>query len=123
MPSHVSLAVPMVHVGDVRRTTAFYALLGFAPTGVHHDDDGTLLWTRLCSEKAEMMFVCADEPIDNTKQGVLFYLYTRDLVALREHLLSNNVKAGEIAHPFYMPQGEMRVEDPDGYCLMIAQAD
>lgn len=28
---------------------------------------------------------------------------------------------GEIKHPFYMPGGECRLEDPDGYVLMLAQ--
>jgi hypothetical protein len=26
-----------------------------------------------------------------------------------------------IRRPFYMPEGEMRVEDPDGYTLLVGQ--
>jgi len=25
-------------------------------------------------------------------------------------------------YPDYMPKGEIRVEDPDGYCLLVGQA-
>ena len=29
------------------------------------------------------------------------------------------VAGGEIKSPFYAPRGEFRVEDPDGYVLMV----
>jgi hypothetical protein len=37
-------------------------------------------------------------------------------------LLAAGIKAGGIAYPDYLPKGEFRVGDPDGYTLMIAQA-
>ena len=52
---------------------------------------------------------------------VLFYLYAADLNATRQTLIANGIKAGEICYPEYLPQGEFRVLDPDGYTLMIAQ--
>jgi hypothetical protein len=55
-------------------------------------------------------------------QAVLFYLYSPELIALREHLLASGVKAATIKYPEYMPKGEIRVDDPDGYCLLIGQA-
>jgi hypothetical protein len=56
-------------------------------------------------------------------QGVLFYMYSPNLVALREHLLGLGVKVSEITYPFYMEKGEMQMDDPDGYCLLIGQCD
>lgn len=53
---------------------------------------------------------------------MLFYLYSPDLIALREHLLARNVKVSPIKYPDHMPKGEIRVDDPDGYCLLIGQA-
>jgi hypothetical protein len=53
---------------------------------------------------------------------VLFYLYSPDLIALRAHLQSSGVKVSPITYPDYMPKGEIRVDDPDGYCLLIGQA-
>jgi hypothetical protein len=52
----------------------------------------------------------------------LFYLYSPDLIALREHLLAVGVKVLPITYPEYMPKGEIREEDPDGYVLLIGQA-
>lgn len=49
-------------------------------------------------------------------------MYVNDWVALRNALIERGVKVSEIAHPFYLPAGEFRVDDPDGYCLMVAQA-
>jgi hypothetical protein len=37
-------------------------------------------------------------------------------------LLAHGINAGEITYPEYLPQGEFRVVDPDGYTLMIAQS-
>jgi hypothetical protein len=55
------------------------------------------------------------------QQAVLFYLYTDDLIALREVLLASGVAVSEISYPFYMEKGEIRLEDPDGYVLLIGQ--
>jgi hypothetical protein len=65
----------------------------------------------------------ASGPIIADQQAVLFYLYSPDLIALREHLLAKGVKVSEITYPDYMPKGEIRIEDPDGYVLLVGQAD
>jgi hypothetical protein len=31
------------------------------------------------------------------------------------------IDVGEIEYPFYMPAGEFRVVDPDGYVLLVGQ--
>jgi hypothetical protein len=69
------------------------------------------------------MVTRASEPVIPSQQAVLFYLYSPDLIALREHLLASGVKVSPITYPEYMPKGEIRVEDPDGYVLLIGQAD
>jgi len=53
---------------------------------------------------------------------VLFYLYARDLVAVRDHLVAHGLTPGEIIDGTPDPRHEMRVTDPDGYCLMVAQS-
>ena len=115
--------VPMVHAIDLRRTIDFYSLLGFESTGKQNDSDGKLIWTWLRCGDCHVMFSRADGPIDETKQGVMFYLYTENIIAMREHLIAHFVQCSEIKCPFYMPQGEMTVTDPDGYCLIIAQGN
>ena len=55
-----------------------------------------------------------DAAVSQDHQGVL--------KALRQRLLDAGVTASEITFPEYLPNGECRVVDPDGYVLMIAQA-
>ncbi len=40
---------------------------------------------------------------------------------LHDELVAAGVEAGEVEHPFYMPSGEFRVVDPDGYVLLVGQ--
>jgi hypothetical protein len=61
-------------------------------------------------------------PLQPEAQDVLFYLYASDLAGLREKLLREGLQAGEIKYPDYLPKGEFRLQDPNGYCLMIAQS-
>lgn len=116
----VSDLVPFVRVRDVAASIAFYGLLGFAVTDEYRPR-GRLVWAALRGGEAELMLAERDEPVDATQQGVVFYLYSNDLAGLREHLRANGVEPSEIADGSPGPREEMRVDDPDGYCLMIAQ--
>ena len=73
------------------------------------------------SGEARLMVAQAEAEIDPAAQAVLFYLFTPDIAALREQLLADGVPVGEIERPAYMPNGVARVEDPDGYALLLAQ--
>ena len=53
----------------------------------------------------------------------MFYLYSEDLAALREQLLVDGIEVGEIVDGTPGPSREMRLTDPDGYVLMVAQLD
>ena len=114
--------VPFVHVADVARSAGFYRLLGFEAR-MTYAPSVRLEWASLEHEEARLMLARADEPIDPRRQAVLFYLYSRDLAGLRRHLLAHGVSAGEIVDGTPGPRQEMRVEDPDGYVLMIAQIE
>jgi hypothetical protein len=118
----VSRLVPFVRVVDVERSVAFYCHLGFAVEDVATYQD-RLSWASLRSEGAEMMLEGTQGPSDPDRQRVLFYLYSRDLAALREQLIGAGIEAGEIEDGTPGPREEMRVIDPDGYVLMIAQID
>jgi hypothetical protein len=71
----------------------------------------------LACEQAELTLARASEPIDASQLPVLFYFYSPDLISLREHLLAFGVDVSAITYPNYMPKGEIRIEDPDGYGL------
>lgn len=113
--------VPFVGVRDVPASIAFYRLLGFDVTREHHAEE-RVVWAALRSGDAELMLAEA-EPVEPGRHGVLFYLYCDDLAGLREHLRANGAAPSEIADGSPGPREEMRVDDPDGYCLMIAQTE
>jgi len=113
----------MAHAVEVQRSVDFYKLLGMEVRGSLRNPSGYLQWVHLVCEQAHLMLAHASGPIVAGDQAVLFYLYSPDLIALREHLLAREVKVSAITYPDYMPNGEIRLEDPDGYVLLIVQAD
>jgi hypothetical protein len=122
MTAKVSGLIPLAFAADVHRSVDFYNLLGMEIRGSLRNASGGLQWVHLSCEQADLMFSRASEPLIASQQAVLFYLYSPELIALRGHLTANGVKVSAITYPNYMPQGEIRVEDPDGYVLLIGQA-
>ena len=114
--------VPFVHVEDVERSIAFYRHLGFTVTSVYKYRERPV-WAALQSEGAELMVTLDGDPIDPAGQGVLFYLYSPDLAALRAQLLANGVVVGEISDGTPAPRQQMKLTDLDGYVLMVAQIE
>ena len=113
--------VPLAHVRDVRRSTAFYQLLGFDVANTHTPDGGSdPVWAWLRSADAHLMLAQAGEPIVEPPTAALFYLYCDDVTAFRAMLQERGVDAGPVAYPFYAPRGEFKVIDPDGYVLMVS---
>src|SRR5437016_1223826 len=110
-------STPMLHVAEIERSIRFYELLGFAT--IDTDRGKPLGWARLHCEGGAVMFVKAEEPVDAGAQAVLLYMYTPDLIALREHLLANGVKVPPIGYPEYMRSGEICITDPDGYVILV----
>jgi hypothetical protein len=113
--------VPMAHVQSVTRSIEFYAMLGFSVRN-HVTPDGAEepVWAWITSGEGQLMLARADGPVDASEQAVLFYLYAPDVQALRAALVERGVKAGPVKYPFFAPRGEFRLEDPDGYVLMVA---
>jgi catechol 2,3-dioxygenase-like lactoylglutathione lyase family enzyme len=118
---------PYAHVADVPRSVAFYRRLGLEVRNTH-ELDGRLVWAYLAGPSPEpndsgarLMLAQGDGPVDPEQQAVLFYCWSPDVRALRDALLAAGVDVGEIHHPFYMPAGEFRVADPDGYVVLVGQ--
>lgn len=143
-PTPPSLAVttlePLVHVADVEASLAFYSLLGFQRRGDLKGPEGRTHWASAASSLAGIMFAQADPDPIPEQQAVLFYMWSDDIAGLRKHLLASGVHdAGafcgmpgphhgrrvvfNITHPDYAPGGELRLHDPDGYCILIGQRD
>lgn len=140
-PGAVHRTVAMLHVADVAASARFYGHLGLGLSGEHRDR-GRLVWAHLGGAPSELFLAQASGPVDAAQQAVLLYLYSDDLRSLRSRLLAAGVfeappfdpqrgppptpalKTGRvypIVPRFYMPAGELRVEDPDGYVLLVGQ--
>lgn len=123
MPANTRSLVAFAHVADVPRSIRFYADLGFTVANqVIPDGRDTPVWAWLESDKANLMVGLADGPVDHSVQAVLFYLYYDDIRQTHATLAALGHAVGAIKYPFYMPGGECRLQDPDGYVLMLAQA-
>ena len=111
----------MAHVADVARSIGFYERLGFEAVQTYAPG-GRLCWAFLQSGFAGLMLTIADAPIARDAQGVLFYLYFRDITAKHAELSALGMDVGAMTHPPHRPAGEFRLLDPDGYCLMLTHA-
>jgi catechol 2,3-dioxygenase-like lactoylglutathione lyase family enzyme len=114
--------VPYAHVADLARSIDFYRRLGFSVESTA-DHEGQLAWASLRCGKARLMIALATAPVHSEEQGVLFYIYARDVARIRKQLLAEGVEVSQIRHPDYMAAGEIALYDPDGYCLVIGQPD
>jgi hypothetical protein len=117
----VESLVPMAHVADVSASAAFYEKLGFEVCGSFTppgEDEPS--WVSLRSGPAGLMLARASEPVEAAQQAVLFYVYCVDVAMMHGQLAAAGLQPGPIARPFYNPEGEFRLVDPDGYVVMVA---
>ena len=114
--------VPMAHVLDVPRSIEFYHQLGFT-TRSQLEHGGSLVWAWMESGKAHLMLTRSSGAINSGEQAVLFYLYTTDVAGYQAELIERGIAVSSITYPPYMPEGEIRIEDPDGYVLLVGQSD
>jgi predicted lactoylglutathione lyase len=135
----------MVHVEDVEASALFYSLLGFECDSRYRLHDGKTNFIGMNAGKARIFLTLASGPIAPSQQAVLFYMYSLDVKKMRDHLLAQALEDGgippgmrkrgeegymperravyNIIYPFYMPEGELRVQDPDGYTILIGQLE
>lgn len=141
--SPVYRVVPYLHVADVEESVRFYAALGFDEDGWYRQPNGEAFWASVKyrgpdGAAAELFFARADAPVRPEQQAVLLYMYSWDVQSLRDHLLISGLHDGgkyrgqpgpnngrrvvfEVYRPNHMKDGELRVADPDGYCLLVGQ--
>lgn len=118
MSVRAGYVTPMLHVAEIERSIRFYQLLGFEV--VDHQGDNPIGWARMHCEGGALMFFLSEECDGASAPNPwLFYLYTPDLPAFREHLASHGVTVPNIKHPPYMPSGELTLHDPDGNLIFV----
>ena len=112
--------VPLAHVASVPRSIEFYGRLGFeVRNSFTPPESKEPVWVWLEKRDAHLMISRASAPVLPEEQAVLFYLYFDDVPATREALEKAGIPVGPIEYPFYAPRGEFRIQDPDGYGLML----
>src|SRR3954469_14950261 len=118
MSWQVTSLVPLAQVADVDRSIAFYQQLGLMPGGRAKDANIDFAGLRTGRGETVLMLTRGQMPIAGKEQRILFYLYTRDLKALRERLVAAGVAVSPIVPREYMERGEVELTDPDGYTLL-----
>ncbi|MCW5939385.1 MAG: VOC family protein [Fimbriimonadaceae bacterium] len=136
-PFTVQTFVPYVHVSDVQASIDFYLKLGLSLDS-RFGPEGEPYWARMKRPGCDLMLARASGPIDAGQQAVLFYLHVDDIDAFRAAMLASGLQDGgkydgtpgqaprsgmvfEPTFPDYMPAGEVRVHEPDGYVLLVGQ--
>ena len=124
----IKALVPMIRVADVERSAKFYELLGFEIGNYVPREAPPMHWAWLYQPEApnwktgaNLMLVRTEEKPQH-ELPVVLYLYTPDLVALRQQLIEGGLTVGAITYPWYLPKGEFELRDPDGYTVMVGQS-
>jgi hypothetical protein len=115
--------VPFVHVRDVGRSAAFYALFGFEVRNTYDDEHGHRVWCWLECRQARLMLAQADTPVVASQQAVLFYAYAHELEELHRRVAAAGHGPGPIEPGAPGPDRQFGVSDPDGYLVMVTDAD
>lgn len=112
--------MPLMHVRSVPRSIEFYSRLRFSVRNTFTRDGAREpTWASLVHGGAELM-IGSEERGASPEPTVLLYLYCDDVAEARASLERAGVACGPIRYPFYAPNGEFEVQDPDGYMLVIA---
>lgn len=136
-----------LHVADVEASARFYGGLGLRVSQDYRDASGAMVWAWLEAERAPaagLILAKASGPIDAHQQAAMLYMHATDVTAIRDRLLAAGAAEGRyiagapvgpaagagrceggvvfpIQRPAYMPAGELRVHDPDGYVILVGQ--
>jgi catechol 2,3-dioxygenase-like lactoylglutathione lyase family enzyme len=108
-------STPGLPVKSVEDSIRFYRKLGFELVDTDRGDP--ICWARMHCEGGALMFFRGVPPGKRTP--LMMAMYTPDLPALREQLLSAGLEVSPISYPDYTPSGEMELTDPDGNQITV----
>jgi len=113
--------VALLNVAEVQRSIGFYQKLGFQLGNEPlKDDQGVKIFAWMhYGGAAQIMLTRMGRPPNPGVRDVMFYLYVTDMPAYREQVISRGVAVSEVTYPFWSPNGEFRVDDPDGWTWMV----
>jgi predicted lactoylglutathione lyase len=113
--------VALLNVADVDRSISFYEKLGFEVGNEPLTDDKgvkTFVWMHR-GNAAQIMLTRSGQPLESGSRHMMFYLYATDMLAYREQLIAQSVSVGKVTYPFWSPNGEFQVDDPDGWVWIV----
>lgn len=127
MLERVRTVTPVLYVGRLDVSVAFYALLGFDETARGTDDGWT--WAYLTHARLGLLVASARELPEHpagARGPVQLYLQSDDVAEVHRRIDEAGREPGggsseHLGYPAHAPGGELRVLDPDGHVLMIAQ--
>lgn len=117
----IKAVVALLHVADVKRSVEFYQKLGFElgkEPLKNEQGNASFAWLHR-GQTAQIMITLTGRRLNAGAQDVMFYLYVDDLHAYRQAVVARGVAVGEMSHPFWNPNGEFRIDDPDGWTWMV----
>lgn len=112
-------AMPVLQVGDVAASEAFYETLGFASHGTWGDPPA------FCIVQRGDVTIALDGSRDggrSVNQWWAAYIYVDDVEALRAEFLSRDIAATEIHRPTHYGCIDFDVVDPDGHRIAFGQS-
>lgn len=123
----VGSMIPLLMVYDMRRSVAFYRdILGFK-VEESWEPDGHYYWALLCSGDTRLMLNAEFEDEERRPeydrphgQDVTFYFYPKDVTTMRDSLVAQGQKPGELQDTPYHHR-QFVLLDPDGYKLLFTQ--
>jgi catechol 2,3-dioxygenase-like lactoylglutathione lyase family enzyme len=125
MPPQAAYLTTALAVNDIRRSIAFYQILGLELTD-YEGDPSRPGWARMHGEGGDLMFLVTERDAEADRQKgdrIFIYLYTEELPALRQHVIASGIEVSEIKYPAYMKSGEIAMKDPDGFLVFVGQWD
>ena len=113
--------VALLNVGDVDRSISFYKKLGFEIGNEPlKNDQGVKAFAWMHQgNAAQIMLTLAGQPLSLGSRHIMFYLYVTDMPRYREQVIARGVEVGKVTYPFWSPNGEFQIDDPDGWIWIV----
>ncbi len=112
-------ATPMIHVPDVRATSAWYELVGFKVEDTN-ECDGVIDWALLSFGEGRVMFNAGGRLTNDERREVDLYVNTDEVDALCARLRGRVEIKKDLYDTFYGMR-EFIVRDPNGFWVTFGQ--
>jgi catechol 2,3-dioxygenase-like lactoylglutathione lyase family enzyme len=120
-PGDVRTLTPVLYVTDLDAAGAFYGRLGFEQ--VREGGDDVWAWKYVRCGELTLLLARGGDQLPGAAGPVQIYCQSKDVTELQGRLTAAGSPVEQMGFPAHAPGGEIRISDPDGHVLMIAQTD